>query len=471
MTSFVAKFDLKVFSQSKATLIKVNIAIAVEKQPKDMKQQRALVICVFICLFLVDIRRTASLKVFQSGISFRSCQKLKPPKKSAKESQALYSRPNDNTESELKPKIPATNEGVPHSMLDNQKTTANKFASFGLSMLSALAMSRISKPSRANAIGTLYELKDQDMVLQGVSFNVQNTFKEAAMLNAAFVDTCRPIRSTSVNGVNETVLGFGSDAYVSPKTFIPGISTFAEDGGHATITIKSKQINDDGLIELYEPGNGLQFIKIGTDTLRISKAVENGADVKFAYGWVNWLSPNQIPYEITVGLTRDPLMLVCLRVKNLKESSDFFVNELGMKMLDYPLARAKDSQFEKPQPKNSVYVSYGPNSMGLLLVEDPIEIGGGDLDGNSNGVGGVLKKKNKSRPPPLVIGSILEVSYNLQTMNIWNIDTKIYRNIYIICAFALIFFPCHSFSLPYYIYIRIIPHMKMNTQTNRPFPS
>lgn len=58
---------------------------------------------------------------------------------------------------------------------------------------------------------------------------------------------------------------------------MPGISTFYEDGGHATITLLAKNLEKDSdVVEIFDKGNGLQFIKIGAEVIRLSKAIEKG---------------------------------------------------------------------------------------------------------------------------------------------------------------------------------------------------
>ena len=65
---------------------------------------------------------------------------------------------------------------------------------------------------------------------------------------------------------------------------MPGISTFYEDGGHATITLKAKNlVKDSDIVEIFEKGNGLQFIKVGAEVIRLSKAIEKGIIVNHFY--------------------------------------------------------------------------------------------------------------------------------------------------------------------------------------------
>jgi hypothetical protein len=96
-----------------------------------------------------------------------------------------------------------------------------------------------------------------------------------------------------------------------------------------------------------------------------------GGNLKYAYGWVDIDSSNKIPYEVVVGLARDPIMLACLRVSNLKQSLQFFLNELGMQVLPFPYSRTKGSVFEPQEAVDSVFVGYGVDSLGLLLQPQP----------------------------------------------------------------------------------------------------
>lgn len=108
----------------------------------------------------------------------------------------------------------------------------------------------------------------------------------------------------------------------------------------------------------YTVGNGLQYVKITPEEVRLSKgmeagislfiyiishsltiSVEIGMEVTFAYGWIDLLSYNKLPIEVIIGISRDPIMAIGLRVQNIKASSDFYINELGMKVLPFPLVR------------------------------------------------------------------------------------------------------------------------------------
>ena len=239
-------------------------------------------------------------------------------------------------------------------------------------------------PGVSHSIGPMSELKDQSMVLQDVIFNVNDVDQEIKLFQETFQDTCVLIHSETNQKENyiSSSIGFGPDTYKIVKSFIPGISSFTENGAHATITFHSptgKSSNDADLKTVYEKGNGLQHVKIGTELLRLSKSLANGANIKYAYGWVDLDTVNEVPLQIVVGIARDPLMQATLRVSNLQQSKDFFIDKLGMKVLPFPLARTPGSEFEQPAPPGSVYVGYGVDTMGLLLVETkngaPIQVG------------------------------------------------------------------------------------------------
>lgn len=144
----------------------------------------------------------------------------------------------------------------------------------------SLCCCAIGCPYEVNAIGSIDELSRQSMVLQDVSFNVPNNQGDIASLQALFQDKIKRIREVNTNDNRVlTVIGFGADAYNSPSSFIPGVSDFQEDGAHCTITLRDKVRSNGGNdeIELFERGTGLEFLKVGVETLRLSKGIENGA--------------------------------------------------------------------------------------------------------------------------------------------------------------------------------------------------
>ena len=243
----------------------------------------------------------------------------------------------------------------------------------------------------AYAIGNIFELSEQNMCFQGITLNVADTKKEALLLSDTLQQTVVVISDTFVKGESTTVLAFGPTAYESPKSFRPGVSWFSEDGAHCTLTLKDRVILDktlesgDQVVEVFEPGNGLQYIKFGTEVLRLSKAIAAGSEIKYAYGWVDIVSPSGIPYEFTVGVARDPLMTVGIAVSNMQQSVKFFTESLGMKVLPFNLARTPGSNFEAQPKKGDTYVGYSNNTLGFWLTQAK----GGKVD-----VGSVLDSFN-----------------------------------------------------------------------------
>lgn len=131
--------------------------------------------------------------------------------------------------------------------------------------------------------------------------------------------------------------------------------------------------------KVFEPGNGVQYIKFGTEVLRLSKALAGGCTVKYAYGWVDLETSTGIPYEFVIGEARDPLMTVGLRVANMKDSLDFFQNSLGMQVLPYNYARQPGSNFEPQPPKGCVYIGYSENTLGFFLIPSKEKINVGSV--------------------------------------------------------------------------------------------
>lgn len=168
---------------------------------------------------------------------------------------------------------------------------------FGLHKIAISALAGGSLVIRkANAIGQLSELQNYSMILQDICFSIPvangtNIQRDCEALTALFINNCRILRAGArklENGISyqNAVLGFGPDCYTVPRDFSPGISSFKQYGGHSTITLQESLEGD----QYQNWGNGLRFIKVGADTIRLSKAVEKGIyDVpynKLIYGTV-----------------------------------------------------------------------------------------------------------------------------------------------------------------------------------------
>ena len=94
------------------------------------------------------------------------------------------------------------------------------------------------KSTKANAIGSLYELNNQQCVLQDISFNVIEGIVEHDAMSALCLNTLKITKQYTENGIQSIISSFGPIDYRSPPSFRPGVSSFFEDGGHASITYK-----------------------------------------------------------------------------------------------------------------------------------------------------------------------------------------------------------------------------------------
>ena len=104
------------------------------------------------------------------------------------------------------------NDAVPTSSNGDSKAWTVQ-ALRSLSLLSAVAIPLLSS-TKAKAIGSIFEIKNQNMVLQDLSFNVVNTEKDADALTTLFQNNIRQLRTSGTNNLNTTVLAFGPDAYI-----------------------------------------------------------------------------------------------------------------------------------------------------------------------------------------------------------------------------------------------------------------
>lgn len=100
---------------------------------------------------------------------------------------------------------------VPTSSLNSDKDWTVQ-ALKSLSVLSAVALPLLAS-TKAKAVGTIFELKDQNIVIQDITFNVANTLQDADAMTTLFQNNIRELRTSTANNQNVTVLGFGPDAY------------------------------------------------------------------------------------------------------------------------------------------------------------------------------------------------------------------------------------------------------------------
>ena len=88
---------------------------------------------------------------------------------------------------------------------------------------------------KANAIGSIYEFKNQNMCIQDIIFNVPDTKRDALLLSETLEQSIKVISDKFEKGSSTTIMAFGPTAYQSPSSFHPGVNSYFEDGGHATV--------------------------------------------------------------------------------------------------------------------------------------------------------------------------------------------------------------------------------------------
>lgn len=149
--------------------------------------------------------------------------------------------------------------------------------------------------------------------------------------------------------------------------FYPGVSSFDEEGFHCAIVLRRGPGS--------RPGDGVAYVQVAMPFIRASKIINNGGIIVDAYGVINVLAPGGLPFRLLVGdEVRDRLMYVALRCRDVKASARYYTDKLGMAALPYPRARPptpEESPFDPNPPRQSAYLAYCPDTLGLLLISSP----------------------------------------------------------------------------------------------------
>lgn len=222
------------------------------------------------------------------------------------------------------------------------------------------------------AVGTLHELQDTNAFLQGVRIKVSDKSQQDAMiefLTQGF--DCRVLRKRIQGSVEETWLGFGPETVNVPTGWVPGVSSFGEYGGHASIALVYDGSSRSALYRPGEsaPGDNIAYLQLAVPGYRISRMTTAGGNIIDAYGHVDVVSPSGVPMRGVVGSVPDPIMLVAVNCVDVA-ASKLFYERLGFVQFDVPYARPSKGAtvFEPAPPSRAVYMSLSPNSMGVLLI-------------------------------------------------------------------------------------------------------
>jgi hypothetical protein len=238
------------------------------------------------------------------------------------------------------------------------------------------------------AVGSLAELQDTNVVLQGITVRVSDKSQQNAMIN--FLQDsfdCKVLRRRIAGTVEETWLGFGPEQLSVPNDFTLPVSSFYEYGGHASIHLVYDSTDTVVYYNMGDaaPGDNIAFVQFGVPAYRISQMAKNGGNIIDAYGIVNVVSPSGLPMRGIVGIAPDPIMMVAINCVDVKQSQAFY-EQLGLVPQEYPFCRPSKGTgvFEPPQPKGSVYLAPTANGLGVLLLQS--------------------KKKKQVKANPAVVG-------------------------------------------------------------------
>eukprot|EP00978_Attheya_sp_CCMP212_P001791 scaffold3695_cov54-Attheya_sp.AAC.2 len=224
------------------------------------------------------------------------------------------------------------------------------------------------------AMGSLPELSDPNTnaILQGVTVSVADLSQQEAMiqfLTQGF--SFQILRQQTTDSITDTWLGFGPEQLSTPSDFVVPVSSFAKNGGHASIHIRYDAKTMDAPYRKGDPvpGTSIAYLQVAVPAYRISQMVANGGNVLDAFGFVNVVSPCGLPMRGIVGIWPDPIMFVAINCDNVGTSRDYY-QALGFREQEYPYSRPNKGagQFEPMQPLRSVYMAQSSNCMGVLLV-------------------------------------------------------------------------------------------------------
>jgi hypothetical protein len=236
----------------------------------------------------------------------------------------------------------------------------------------AIILSGISPGPAHAVVGTLPELADTNAIVQGVTIDVVDKAQQDNMV-AFLVNgfNFQVLRQRIKGSVQDTWLGFGPEQLSVPKDFEVPVSSFAMNGGHASINIRYDSQATSPLYRQGEkaPGDNIAFLQVGVGAYRISQMVQYGGNILDAYGFVNVVSPSGLPIRAIVGVSPDPMMFLAIYCVDVKKSKTYY-EQLGFVEQEYPYGRLSKGQtpFEPEKPRNSVYMAPSPNCMGVLLI-------------------------------------------------------------------------------------------------------
>eukprot|EP00628_Pelagophyceae_sp_CCMP2097_P003820 CAMPEP_0184101604 /NCGR_PEP_ID=MMETSP0974-20121125/12918_1 /TAXON_ID=483370 /ORGANISM="non described non described, Strain CCMP2097" /LENGTH=277 /DNA_ID=CAMNT_0026404537 /DNA_START=1 /DNA_END=829 /DNA_ORIENTATION=+ len=167
----------------------------------------------------------------------------------------------------------------------------------------------------------------------------------------------------------EISVAFGPTALERPADFLPGVSSFDEDGGHFRFTLRQTPGG-----ALPEAGDGLAYVQLALDNVRASTMMKYGGENLDAFGTIRVDAPGGFPLRIIIGdEIRERAMYAALSVSDISKSMKFY-ESLGMRRTKYPRARLLEGAFD-PDPMKlgffdpePVYLNFCDDGFGILLL-------------------------------------------------------------------------------------------------------
>jgi len=156
-------------------------------------------------------------------------------------------------------------------------------------------------------------------------------------------------------------------------------SLYVDDGGKAAIVIKQSERFASGESEgEIDGGNVLSYLQITVPFgLRVSQIYESGGDLLYGFGYFDMRSPGGIPVRGQVATRRDPLEVVALNVKNVREAEKALVAAFGY-VASKPLDANKYAPKSPPGSRLLAFTSPS-KTLGILLQPSREKLRRGDV--------------------------------------------------------------------------------------------
>jgi catechol 2,3-dioxygenase-like lactoylglutathione lyase family enzyme len=229
-----------------------------------------------------------------------------------------------------------------------------------------------------------FDADPSDEVLKG-QLNFFEKQVEKTRANAEFLSDLRgKVESGELNyagGLRFAVADVDAEVDFWTKALGMRVAADAGSGESRTVTLAygqtSLSVDDGGKAEVVitqalpgvnpEVGNVLSYVAVTVPFgLRVSQIYDSGGELLYGFGFFDMRSPNGIPVRGQVATRRDPLEVIALNVKSVREAEKFLVAEFGFtsrKPLD-------DNSYAPKSPPGSRLLYFGNDpkkTLGIIL--------------------------------------------------------------------------------------------------------